>query len=42
MKDQEKFAIEFTRKSGHRQVFCSEMKKFKQEMIMLNDDGDGD
>ena len=38
MKDEEKFAIEFTRKSGHRLLFNSELKKYKEEMIMLQDD----
>ena len=37
VKDQERYAIEFTRKSGNNQLFYKEVKKYFEEMVAFND-----
>ena len=37
MKDEEKFAVEFTRKSGNQKLFYEEVKKYQADMVAFND-----
>lgn len=37
VKDQDRYAVEFTRKSGNNQLFYKEVRKYLDEMVAFND-----
>lgn len=37
VKDQDRYAVEFTRKTGNNQLFYKEVRKYFDEMVAFND-----